>query len=99
MSASRDQEIAELEAYLAKTDVFDKQVGGEHYKKHAIQPWHIIEEYRLDFWEGSALKYLLRDKPGTFRAEDIKKAIHYLEYCLERLGACPARSTTEPPAP
>jgi hypothetical protein len=59
----------------------DKQVGGDHYKKHLIQPWDIIDAYHLDFYEGNALKYLLRTKGS--REEDIKKAIHYLEKILE----------------
>ena len=61
------------------------QVGGSHYKGHGIEPWDIIEAWGLNFWEGNALKYLLRrGKPGTSRAEDLQKAIHYLEKCLER---------------
>ena len=59
----------------------DKQVGGDHYKKHLIQPSDIIDAYHLDFYEGNALKYLLRTKGS--REEDIKKAIHYLEKILE----------------
>ena len=59
-----------------------KQYGGKHYVKHAIQPWHIIEEYDLNFWEGNILKYLLRDKGK--RKEDLQKLIHYAEYLLER---------------
>lgn len=55
----------------------DKQVGGNHYKEHAIQPWDIIIEYGLDYFEGNALKYLLRRKNNRF--EDLSKAIHYLE--------------------
>lgn len=61
------------------------QVGGSHYKGHGIEPWDIIAAWDLDFFEGNALKYLLRrGKPGTSRAEDLQKAIHYLEKCLER---------------
>ena len=54
-----------------------KQIGGYHYVKHAIQPWDIIDEYKLNYYEGNALKYLLRNK--GMRVEDLKKAIHYLE--------------------
>ena len=59
-----------------------KQVGGNHYKK-AIQPWDIISEWELDFWEGNVLKYLLRwkFKDGL---QDLKKARHYLDYLIER---------------
>ena len=57
-------------------------IGESDYSKHEIQPWDIIEEYGLDFWEGNALKYLLRKKNS--RKEDLQKAIHYLEKCVER---------------
>ena len=62
----------------------DYQVGGKHYQGKAMQPWDIIEAYRLDFWEGNALKYLFRRKPGTARVEDLRKAAHYLQRCIER---------------
>lgn len=58
-----------------------KQVGGDHYVKHNIQPWDIINEYGLDYYRGNAIKYILRNKMDPY--EDIKKAIHYLEYWLE----------------
>lgn len=60
-----------------------RQVGGSHYKKHSIQPWDIIDEYGLGFYEGNVLKYLLRDKGS--RREDLEKAVHYLEKMLEDL--------------
>ena len=48
-----------------------------HYIATAIQPWQIIDAYDLDFYEGNALKYLLREKGD--RKQDLLKAIHYLE--------------------
>jgi len=58
------------------------QVAGKHYQR-AIQPWDIISEWELDFWEGNVLKYLLRwkHKDGV---QDLQKAKHYLEYLIER---------------
>lgn len=72
------------EAYyaLAESQLRNKQVGGDHYKKHVIQVWDIIDAYDLNFWEGNALKYLLRQKGN--RVEDLQKAIHYLEKEAER---------------
>ena len=59
------------------------QVWWNYYTKHKIQPWDIIEEYNLDFFEWNVLKYLLRykDKNGV---EDLKKAKHYLEKVIDR---------------
>jgi len=61
----------------------DKQVGGSHYKEMKIQPWDIIDAHKLDFYEGNALKYLLRYKEKN-GVEDLKKAIHYIERLIER---------------
>lgn len=57
------------------------QVGGDHYKRHEIQVWDVIDDYKLDFYEGNAIKYILRKKGD--RVEDLKKAIHYLQKEIE----------------
>jgi hypothetical protein len=62
--------------------VQNRQVGGDHYVRHAIQPWDIWREYNLDPWEASALKYLLRRKGK--RLEDLEKCRHCLDYLIER---------------
>lgn len=58
-----------------------KQVGGNHYLR-AIQPWDIILAWGLGYWRGNIIKYVLRspDKNGL---EDLKKAQHYLSYCID----------------
>jgi DNA-directed RNA polymerase subunit RPC12/RpoP len=65
------------------TSAKDRQVGGTHYKGKAMQPWDVIEAFGLNYWTGNAIKYICRDKND--RIEDLKKAIHYLEYEVERL--------------
>lgn len=59
----------------------DRQIGGDHYKKYAIQPIEFISKNNLTYIQGNVLKYILRfnDKNGK---EDIAKAIHYLEMGL-----------------
>ena len=61
----------------------ETQVGGTHYKDMGIQPWEIIKANKLDFWEGSALKYLLRYKTKN-GVEDLRKIQHYIDYLIER---------------
>ena len=63
------------------------QVGGDHYRSKAIQPWDAMEswmspEQYKGFLRGNAIKYLARcdDKGGI---EDIKKAEHYLAKLTE----------------
>lgn len=60
------------------------QVGGTHYCSHNIQPIDIIREYKMDFFEGNALKYLLRykDKNGI---QDLDKAIDYINMIKDNL--------------
>lgn len=65
-------------------DLARYQIGGDHYAKHRIQPWDVIECYGLDFWEGNALKYLLRRKTGVPRLEDLQKLQHYVEKLIDR---------------
>jgi len=61
----------------------EDQVGGKHYRKMKIQPAEFINENRLLFAEGNAIKYICRHS-SKGKAQDIEKAIHYLEMILER---------------
>lgn len=58
------------------------QIGGDHYSKLAIQPVEYITRNGLGFVEGSVIKYVTRHK-AKGGAEDIKKAIHFLNLLLE----------------
>jgi hypothetical protein len=64
-------------------DSLGKQVGGKHYKSMKIQPAEFINENKLLFAEGNAIKYICRHSTKG-KEEDVKKAIHYLEMILER---------------
>ena len=48
-----------------------------------VQPAYFINENNLPFAEGNAIKYICRHK-NKGKAEDIKKAIHYLNMILDR---------------
>jgi len=68
------------------TNPKDVQVGGDHYKRHAIQPIDIMKEYLSDeayvgFLNGNIIKYALRwrDKGGV---EDLKKLQHYVAFLI-----------------
>jgi len=67
----------------ATYDSLDKQVDGNHYKSMKIQPAEFINENKLLFAEGNAIKYICRHR-SKGKEKDIKKAIHYLEMILER---------------
>lgn len=66
----------------------DKQVGGNHYEKMAIQPIEYILANKLGFVEGSVVKYVSRweDKGGV---EDLKKARQLLDMKISDLEAEP----------
>lgn len=58
------------------------QVGGEHYKTKAIQPWDYIVSNNLGYLEGCVVKYVSRykEKGGM---QDLEKAAHYLQKLME----------------
>lgn len=60
----------------------DYNVGNSDYSKHIIQPWTIIQEYDLNYWDGDIIKRVLRTKKGESRVSDYEKIIHI---CKERL--------------
>lgn len=60
----------------------DKQTGGKHYKKLAIQPIEYIHANGLDFFEGNVVKYISRHRQKN-KGEDVKKAIDYCVMILQ----------------
>ena len=62
---------------------YKKQIGGSHYSRFAIQPSKFINENKLLFAEGNAIKYICRHAHKAGK-EDLKKAIHYIEMIIER---------------
>jgi hypothetical protein len=63
--------------------VYDKQIGGSHYKKMKIQPSKFVIENELLFPEGSVIKYICRHRFKNGK-EDLLKAIHFIEMIIER---------------
>ena len=63
-------------------NVRDYNVGKSDYAKHKIQPWDIILEYGLNYWDGDIVKRVLRTKEGEARRLDYEKIIHI---CKERI--------------
>ena len=61
----------------------NKQVDGTHYKNMKVQPAHFINENKLLFAEGNAIKYIVRHQDKG-KKQDILKAIHFLEMIIER---------------
>lgn len=72
------------------------QIGGNHYKKYAIQPIEYIHANNIPYLEGNVIKYVTRwrDKGGV---ADLEKAKHYIEMLID-LGL-DVRKPLAPPAP
>lgn len=60
------------------------QIGGDHYRTKAIQPWDAMEawmtkEQFAGFLRGNAIKYLARAGSKGDAVVDYQKARHYLD--------------------
>lgn len=64
----------------------DLQIGGSHYREGVIQPWDVISDWNLNFWEGNILKYLkrwrLKYNTPEGRIQDLEKMKHYIDYLI-----------------
>ena len=62
---------------------YKKQIGGAHYSKFKVQPSKFINDNKLLFAEGNAIKYICRHayKGGK---QDLLKAKHYIDMIIER---------------
>lgn len=74
------------------TTALDTQVGGNRYQRFAVQPAEFIIKNNLGFAEGAVIKYVCRhaEKNG---AEDLDKAMHYLQILKEMRYGKPATCT------
>lgn len=65
----------------------DTQVAGTHYKALKPEPWDVIIAWQLGYLDGCAVKYLARWRTKYSdpkkRLDDLKKAMHYVEKCIE----------------
>ena len=57
--------------------------GPDYYRRGSIQVWDFIRDQGLSFHLGNSIKYICRAGYKDSRAEDLKKAIHYLTNELE----------------
>jgi len=67
----------------------DTQIGGDHYKQMAVEPWDVVDswpiEQRIGYFRGCALKYVMRLGSKDAGAQEARKAAHYLEKLAETL--------------
>ena len=63
--------------------VYNKQIGGSHYKDMVMQPSEFINRNKLQFAEGNAIKYICRHAHKG-EVQDLEKAKHYIDMIIER---------------
>ena len=63
--------------------VYNKQIGGSHYKDIVMQPSEFINKNKLQFAEGNAIKYICRHAHKG-EVQDLEKAKHYIDMIIER---------------
>lgn len=77
------QQSIKLEAEKSgRQSSLEYMYGGTHYKQFAIQPVEFCYKNNIPYLEASAIKYICRHK-NKGKAEDIKKARHFLDILLE----------------
>ena len=54
-----------------------------HYTRGSIEVWTFIRDQDLNYFLGNAIKYICRCEYKHNKAEDLAKAIHYLENELQ----------------
>ena len=70
-----------MQKKITKAPSTDRQEGGDHYQL-PIQPIEYIYKNKLGYMEGNVIKYVTRHESKN-GAEDLRKAIHYLEMLIE----------------
>ena len=78
---------AEVSAEMSET-ADSYQVGGQHYKTMAVQPWDVMQavlshEEWVGFLKGNVIKYAMRQGRKVDANDDGDKAQHYLKKLAE----------------
>lgn len=71
-----------MQIEMIEPNALDVQVGGDHYKRFAIQPVEFIHTNNIPYIEGNCIKYLCRwkEKGGV---KDLEKVKHYIDLLIE----------------
>ena len=58
-----------------------------YYTRGVVEVWDFIRDQELNYHLGCAIKYICRAGYKDSKADDLRKAIHYLENELENVTA------------
>lgn len=71
----------------AKDDPFDRQVGGNHYKQYAIQPYEFFYKNNIPHHKAAIIRRILRFDHETGKGlVDLDKIIHEVELIKKLWG-------------
>jgi hypothetical protein len=71
---------------MATEGTADERTPGYYRGEGALQPFDVIDAWELDFYEGNAVKYLVRWQ-GKGGVADLAKAVHYLDKVVSKAKA------------
>jgi hypothetical protein len=72
---------------MGKDSAFHRQVGGNHYKQYAIQPYEFFFQNKITHEKAAVIRRILRyDSPTGKGLEDLQKIIHECELLIELNG-------------
>ncbi len=68
----------------------DVQIGGDHYKNMAVEPWNVIDTWpiqqRIGAYRAGMLKYTMRMGSKDEQQQEIGKGVHYGQKLQEVLA-------------
>lgn len=82
------EDYSEFERRLNVDEVANEKIHPKHYNDTKITPFMVIDDWGLDFYIGTAVKYIKRagKKSGESVKDDLEKAVDYLREELKRVG-------------
>lgn len=70
---------------IIPNEVRKNNVGASDYAEHLIQPWTIIQAYKLNYWDGDIIKRVLRKKRTDTRRLDYEKIKHICDEGIRQI--------------
>lgn len=78
----KPEQLSDINEGLRISNPLNTQVGGSHYKDTKIQPVEYAHANKLDFFQGSVIKYITRFRSKNGR-QDLEKAKHFIDLLIE----------------
>jgi hypothetical protein len=72
---------------IIPNEVRKNNVGASDYAEHLLQPWTIIQAYKLNYWDGDIVKRVLRKKATDARRLDYEKIKHICDERIRQIDA------------